>query len=153
MAGSVVASGLGGARGAARVPGRDVVVFVERRGRISSWDAVAQAVDQLGTGWSKPVGIAVAADGTTAFVTERGGDVLTVNLAAANRADAMVLASGFDAPRQPVLSADGTVLFVVEFGPSGQLLRIDLRFLVPTRVWIRFINSDHQNLVSTAEAS
>jgi hypothetical protein len=42
---------------------------------------------------------------------------------------------------------------VVEFGPSGQLLRIDLRFLVPTRVWIRFINSDHQNLVSTAEAS
>jgi len=126
MAGSVVALGLGAAIGSARVPGRDVIAFVEWAGRISAWDAAARTVGPLGTGWSQPEGIAVAADGATAFVSERGGDLLKVDLGAADRANASTLASGLDAPHQLVLSPDETAVYVVEFGPAGRLLRIDL---------------------------
>lgn len=126
MAGSSVAWGLSGSIGAARVPGRDLIVFVEWAGQISFWDATARVVNRIGSGWLEPEGIVVAADDTTAFVTERGGDVLKVDLRMADRINAETLVSGLDAPHQPVLSADGTVLFVVEFGVSGRLLRIDL---------------------------
>jgi DNA-binding beta-propeller fold protein YncE len=108
------------------VPGRDVAVFVEWTGWISAWDAAARTVSRLGSGWSEPEGIAVAADGKTAFVTERGGSVLKVDLSAADRAAASALVDGLEAPHQLVLSADGAALFVVEFGSAGRLLRVDL---------------------------
>lgn len=126
MPGLIVAGGLGAAIGAARVPGQDSIVFVEWAGRISSWDSVTRSVSQLGSGWVEPEGIVVAADGTTAYVSERGGDVLKVDLGAASRADASVLASGLVAPHQLALSPDGAALFVVEFDSAGRLLRIDL---------------------------
>ena len=126
MAGLRVVWGLSGAIGAARVPNQDLIVFVEWMGQISVWDAAARVVNRIGSGWLEPEGIIVAADGTTVFVTERGGDVLKIDLSMADRANAQTLVSGFDAPHQLALSADGTALFVVEFGASGRLLRIEL---------------------------
>lgn len=126
MTGSVVASGLGAAVGCARVPGRDAVAFVEWAGRVAEWDAATRTVRRLGTGWTQPEDIVVAADGATAYISERTGDILRVDLGAADRVNAAVVVSGLDAPHQMALSADEASLFVVEYGSAGRLLRINL---------------------------
>ena len=80
----------------------------------------------LGTGYNQPEDIVVMPDGVHAFVTERAGNVLRVNLNNANRAAAQVLASGLTAPHQMQLDAMRNHVYVVEFAPSGRLLKIDL---------------------------
>lgn len=125
MSGSVVAMGLGAAIGSARVPGQDHIVFVEWAGHIALWDGTTRTTRRLGSGWSEPEGIVVAADGTTAFVSERGGRILKIDLGAADRAMAREAAAALVAPHQLVLSSDGSTLYVVEYGAPGRLLRID----------------------------
>lgn len=80
----------------------------------------------LGTGYTNPEDIAVAADETTAYVTERSGNLLRVSLGAANRASATVVASGLTAPQQLFLDEANHAAYVVEYAPAGRLLRIAL---------------------------
>ena len=78
----------------------------------------------LGTGYNQPEDIVVMPDGRHAFVTERTGNVLRVDLTNANRGAAQVLAGGLNAPHQMQFDALHTHLFVVEYAPNGRLLKI-----------------------------
>ena len=80
----------------------------------------------LGTGYTQPEDIAVTESETTAYVTERSGNLLRVSLSAANRASAVVVASGLTAPHQIWLDEANGYAYLVEFAPSGRLLRIAL---------------------------
>jgi DNA-binding beta-propeller fold protein YncE len=80
----------------------------------------------LGTGYTNPEDIAVTADETTAYVTERSGNLLRVSLSAANRASATVVASGLAAPQQMFLDEANHAAYLVEYAPGGRLLRIAL---------------------------
>lgn len=121
-----LATGLGGCIGSSASTARSAAFFVEWSGRLSAYDLGAATVGLIGPGWVQPEGIAVTADGTTAYITERGGELRKVDLGAGDRATSEVLAAGLDAPHQVVLSADEQFLYTVEFGPSGRLLRWDL---------------------------
>jgi hypothetical protein len=85
----------------------------------------------LGTGYSQPEDIKVAADGRHAYVTERTGNLLRVDLTKANRADAKVVASGLVAPHQIALDEAHGQAYVSEFTdpkgmPTGRIWRVDL---------------------------
>lgn len=80
----------------------------------------------LGTGYSEPEDIAATASETTAYVTERSGNLLKVALGAANRASATVVASGLTAPQQLWLDEANGYAYVVEYAAAGRLLRIAL---------------------------
>jgi hypothetical protein len=80
----------------------------------------------LGTGYSQPEDIVLNAAATQAYVTERTGNLLRVNLATPNRASAAVVSGGITAPQQMFLDEDRNFAYVVEFAPAGRLLRIDL---------------------------
>ena len=86
----------------------------------------------LGTGYTQPEDVKVAADETHAYVTERVGNLLRVELANADRAFATVVASGLTAPHQLVLDEPHGQGYLVEFSPTGRLLRIDLTTGAPT---------------------
>jgi sugar lactone lactonase YvrE len=80
----------------------------------------------LGTGYDQPEDVKVAASETHAYVTERSGSLLRVELANAGRAFATVVSTGMTAPHQLVLDEPTNQAYVVEFAPAGRLLRIDL---------------------------
>jgi hypothetical protein len=80
----------------------------------------------LGTGYQEPEDVKASADGVHAYVTERTGNLLYVNLAAANRTPSMVLASGMTAPQQMFLNEAANQAYVVEYAPAGTLWQIDL---------------------------
>ncbi len=80
----------------------------------------------LGTGYAEPEDIAATASETTAYVTERSGNLLRVSLGAANRASATVVAGGLTAPHQIWLDEANNAAYVVEFAAGGRLLRIAL---------------------------
>lgn len=80
----------------------------------------------LGTGYNQPEDIVLSSDGIHAYVTERTGNLLRVDLGNANRAHATVVSSGMTAPHQIDLLEDSGIAYVVEYAPSGRLLRIDL---------------------------
>lgn len=82
---------------------------------------------RIGAGYNNPEDIAVAADEKTAYVTERGGDFLRLNLHRANRISAKVVATGLTAPHQIHLDEEHRQAFVVEYANHGRLLRIDLK--------------------------
>ncbi len=87
---------------------------------------IASSYQTIGTGYTNPEDIAVFADETTAYVTERSGNLLKVNLANANRAAAMLIASGLQAPQQLQIDEQHKQAYVVEFANPGRLLQIDL---------------------------
>jgi hypothetical protein len=96
--------------------------------RITTW-RLKPAYQVLGTGYTNPEDVKVTADGATAYITERSGNLLRVALngvAAPNRASASVVAAGLAAPHQIALREDLNVAYVVEFAPAGHLVRIDL---------------------------
>ena len=126
MAATTIVSGLGGCIGASAVPTRGVIAFVEWAGRISVFDPAAATASSIGTGWIEPESIVVLGDGSTAFVSERGGDIWKVDLGAADRAAASSVAAGLTAPQQMALASTEDALFVVEYTSPGRLLRIDL---------------------------
>src|SRR5262249_29251031 len=82
----------------------------------------------LGTGYTQPEDIVVSADETHAYVTERSGFLLRVNLTSANRTapTTKVISSGMNAPHQLSLDEARNQIYVVEFANPGRLLRIDL---------------------------
>ena len=80
----------------------------------------------LGTGYTQPEDVAVDAAESHAYVTERSGNLLRVDLANANRAAATVVASGLTAPHQISLDEAHGYAYLVEFADPGRLLRIDL---------------------------
>lgn len=87
---------------------------------------LAERYAVIGTGYSEPEDIALTSSGTHAYVTERIGNLLRVDLSNANRSAATVVSTGMTAPHQLVLDEARNVAYVVEFAPSGRLLRIDL---------------------------
>ena len=86
----------------------------------------------LGSGYNQPEDVVLSADDVHAYVTERTGNLLRVDLNNASRAAATVIASGLTAPHQIVLDEAHHVAYVVEFAPAvGRLLRIDLSGINP----------------------
>jgi len=80
----------------------------------------------LGAGYHQPEDICVLSDEATAYITERTGDLVRVNLAAANRSGAFVVCSGLSSPQQLWVDEAHNQGYVVEFTGAGRLLRIDL---------------------------
>lgn len=87
---------------------------------------LAPAYAHIGTGYTQLEDIAVTSDESTAYVTERGGNLLKVNLANANRPAATVIASGLIAPQQLWLDQAHNRAYVVEYANPGRLMRVDL---------------------------
>jgi hypothetical protein len=73
-----------------------------------------------------PEDVIVAADGDTAFVSERTGDIVQISLSTgADRSSGTVVASGLTAPHQMALDAAHGALYVVEYADPGRLVPID----------------------------
>ena len=87
---------------------------------------LANPYHMIGTGYTNPEDIAVASDEKTAYVTERAGNLLKINLANANRLAATVLATGLTAPQQIFLDEVNNQVYLVEYANSGRLIRVDL---------------------------
>ena len=87
---------------------------------------LASAYQVIGTGYNQPEDVVVTADETHAYVTERSGNLLRVDLSNANRGAAAVVHGGMTAPHQISLDEARNVAHVVEFASPGRLLRIDL---------------------------
>jgi len=122
-----IATGLGGAIGCKYVQSANQLVFVEfDRGNVSVIDLATKAYHVLGTGYTQPEDIAVTADGKTAYITERSGDLVRVSLSSANRASAHVVTSGLNSPQQLALDEAHSNAYVVEFASPGRLLRVNL---------------------------
>jgi DNA-binding beta-propeller fold protein YncE len=79
----------------------------------------------LGTGYSRPEDVVLAANADRAYVTERDGTLLEVDLTDADRAASTVLASGLDEPHQLAVDDAAGEAVVAAYG-SGQLLQVDL---------------------------
>ena len=88
---------------------------------------LASPYHPIGAGYTTPEDIAVASDEKTAYVTERTGNLLQVDLGNANRSAAVVIASGLQAPQQIWLDEVHQQTYVVEFASPGRLIRIDLQ--------------------------
>ena len=80
----------------------------------------------IGTGYATPEDIAVASNEKTAYVTERTGNLLRVDLTNASRPQAAVVASGMHAPQQIYLDEAHQQAYTVEYANPGRLIRIDL---------------------------
>jgi hypothetical protein len=80
----------------------------------------------IGTGYTQPEDIAVTADELRAYVTERTGDLLRVNLSNANRAAATVVSTGMNAPHQISLDETHNQAYLVEYHNPGRLIRVNL---------------------------
>ena len=96
--------------------------------RITTW-RLNPAYQVLGTGYTNPEDVKVSADGHTAYITERSGNLLRVALNTVippHRAAATVVASGLEAPHQIALREDLNVAYVVEFAAAGHLVRVNL---------------------------
>mgnify|MGYP000104589111 CR=1 FL=1 len=90
------------------------------------------AYARIGTGYTQPEDIAVLSDETTAYVTERPGNLLKVNLTNANRSAATVVCSGLNAPQQLWVDEAHKQAYVVEYANPGRLIRVDLNTGVKT---------------------
>jgi hypothetical protein len=86
------------------------------------------ALNVIGTGYNQPEDIKVSAGGRYAYVTERTGNFLRVDLTNANRPAAQLVSSGLIAPHQIALDEEHGQAYVVEYTatPTGIIWRIDL---------------------------
>jgi hypothetical protein len=84
------------------------------------------ACQTIGTGYTTPEDVVTSLDEKTAYVTERTGTLLKVDLGHANRNDAMVIANNLQLPHQMYLDEQHNQIFVVEFASPGRLIQIDL---------------------------
>lgn len=87
---------------------------------------IPTAYQVIGTGYNQPEDIALSSDGQHAYVTERNGNFLRVDLADADRGRAQQLVSGLTAPHQIAMDELHGYAYTVEFATSGRLLQIDL---------------------------
>lgn len=119
--------GLNGAIGCTFVPSTNQLVLVEYdTGKLDRFDLATSALKTLGTGYNQPESVVVAANGNTAYVTERVGNLLAVDLSNAARAQARVVAGGLNTPQQIALDEAHACAYVVEYANPGRLLRIEL---------------------------
>jgi uncharacterized protein DUF6603 len=124
-----LAQNLKGVRGTAYHSELHQIVLVEfNTGTLSSIDVATGAYKVLGTGYIKPIDVALTADGTTAYITEDIGTLLRVNLTSgkADRAAAVVVSTGMSEPCQIALDEANRKAYVVEFSGKGRLLSIQL---------------------------
>ncbi|HEX3465796.1 MAG TPA: hypothetical protein VHS78_17235 [Candidatus Elarobacter sp.] len=77
------------------------------------------------TGFDVLEDILVEPDGIHAYVTERDGDLLRVDLSSHVPGGAGMLATGFNTPQQMQFSGDGSAIYVVEYAAPGRLIRVD----------------------------
>ena len=111
------------------------LVFVEYGGNLSRMMlSPSPSYAVLGTGYITPEDVKISADGKTAYVTERTGDLVKVSLSSPGRAAAAVLATGMTAPQQLFLDEANNAAYTVEYAASGKLWRIDLTSLAKTEV-------------------
>jgi hypothetical protein len=111
------------------------LVFVEYGGNLSRMVlSPSPGYAVLGTGYTTPEDVKISADGKTAYVTERTGDLVKVSLSSPGRADATVLATGMTAPQQLFLDEANNAAYTVEYAASGKLWRIDLTSLAKTEI-------------------
>src|SRR6185369_723628 len=95
-------------------------------GKLSKIDLISNEYKVLGTGYTNPEDVVVTASGKVAYVTERSGNLLRVDLSNAERTNAAVVSKDMTAPHQIALDETGGKAYVVEFGGAGRLLKIDL---------------------------
>jgi hypothetical protein len=83
----------------------------------------------LGQGYQEPEDVILSSSNPAiAYITERSGNLLRVNLnRSGERASARVISTGMVAPHQLVLDEARNHAYVVEYANPGRLLRIDLR--------------------------
>ncbi len=109
---------------------------------------LASPYHTIGAGYANPEDIAISSDEKTAYVTERTGNLLRVDLTNANRPAAVVLASGLVAPQQIFLDEAHHQAYVVEYANPGRLIRVDLNTLQKT-VLLNGLNNPVGMLVSS----
>jgi hypothetical protein len=88
----------------------------------------------LGTGYEQPEDVRVSGDGSFAYVTERAGNLLLVDLSNADRVNATMIASGMNAPQQLFVDQNAGLAYTVEYAASGTLWRVDLNTSAMTAV-------------------
>jgi hypothetical protein len=91
----------------------------------------------LGTGYNQPEDIKVTSGGRYAYVTERAGNFLRVDLTNANRAAAQLVTSGLTAPNQIALDEEHGQAYMPEFtsAATGKIWRVDLSGGVKTAIY------------------
>ncbi len=122
-------TGLSGAVGSQYVASQDRLYFVEFNGNLSVLDNASSGTPTyhtIGTGYNQPEDVYVTADGNTAYITERVGDLVSVSLSNPNRSSATVITSSLVAPQQFAVDEANGFAYVVEFTNPGSLVRIDL---------------------------
>ena len=122
----ILATDLQGGIGARFDISHNRVIVAEFDGIISSSPMSGEGRTVLGTGYAELEDLVLTGDGLGAFVSERGGSLLKVNLDDANRASASLVTSGMIAPHQIVLFESADIAWVIEYNIMGRLLEIDL---------------------------
>ena len=142
---------LDGAVGCDTQVGSNRVYFVEFDGEIDYLNIVTGALTFVGDGYGQLEDIALSNDGRHAYVTEREGNLLKVDLLNGGRAHAVVIATAMTAPHQIALDEAHNRAYIVEFAPHGRLLRVDLT----TGAWATIVGNLHSavGLVLTADLS
>jgi len=88
--------------------------------------SINSSYTRIGSGYNQPEDIAVLANESTAYVTERAGNLLKVDLGNANCTAATVICTGLNAPQQLWVDEVHAQAYTVEFGSTGRLVKIDL---------------------------
>jgi DNA-binding beta-propeller fold protein YncE len=124
----LLATNLRGVIGCDYLVSQKQLIFVEWIGNISSIDTSSQSLNHqvLGTDYEYLEDIIVSADEEYAFVTERGGNLIRVELKNPDRANAYVVSSDINKPQQIALDESQGFAYVVEFAEPGRFLRVDL---------------------------
>jgi len=128
---TTVFSPMDGAVGCDYLLSRNQLIIVEFDGDIDLINLSNNSHQIIGHGYQNLEDIKVSRDGRHAYVTERQGNLLRVDLLNADRVHATLVSSGMTAPHQIVLDEDHGVAYVVEFAPSGRILRINLSSATP----------------------
>ncbi len=90
---------------------------------------------RIGSGYTNPEDIAVLANENTAYVTERAGNLLRVDLSNADRIHAISIASGLTAPQQLWVDEVHNEAYIVEYSNSGRLVKVNLATHVVTPIY------------------
>lgn len=127
---TIIAAPVQGAIGSDYLQSRDQLIFVEFSGYLSAVNTVRTnpTYVELGKNYLEPEDVVLTSDGAFAYITERAGNLLKVDLSLPNadREQANLIAFGMNAPHQIALDEEHGYAYVVEFANPGRLLRIEL---------------------------
>src|SRR5258708_23217664 len=101
---------------------KNQLIFVEFDGNIDLINLSNNGHQIIGHGYQNLEDIKISRDGRHAYVTERQGNLLRVDLLNADKAHAALVSSGMTAPHQIVLDEDHGVAYVVEVATPGRIL-------------------------------